>query len=287
MSAVAAAAPAAVVPERAALPTLNAHRTFAGVMRGEWIKLLSLRSTWWVLGATVAIMTLVSFAAAMSLDVMAEDPLTAPALAQMHGAEIVSGGSQIGVVTIAVLGALLVTGEYSTGMIRSTLAAVPTRLPVLAAKAIVLAVVTTVVTLLSMALSYLVTTPQLTTYDLVPALDDSQTWQILGGTVYFLVAAAFFALGVGTVLRSTAGTVTVALTVLLLLPGTLGFITLDWVETIVSYLPLPAASAFLSTGDMSELGGSPLTATAGLLVVAAYAVVPLVAAAVLMRRRDA
>ena len=70
----------------------------------------------------------------------------------------------------------------------------------------------------------------------------------LGGTLYSLIAAALFSLGIGTLLRSTAATVTVALTVLLLLPGTLSFISLDWVETIVSYLPLPASSALLTTG---------------------------------------
>lgn len=275
-----------VVPVHVADP-VDVRRTVAGVLRGEWIKLLSLRSTWWVLGATVAVMTLVSFAAAMSLDVMAEDPLTAPGLTQMHGAEIVSGGSQIGVVTIALLGALLITGEYSTGMIRSTLAAVPTRLPVLVAKAVALVATTVVVTVVSMAVSYLVTMPQLSRYDLVPALDDATTWQILGGTVYFLVAGALFALGVGTLLRSTAGTVTVALTVLLLLPGVLGFITLDWVETLVRHLPLPAAGAFLTPGGTTALGGTELSAGAGIAVVAAYAVLPLVAGAVLLRRRDA
>ena len=276
-----------VVPVRIARPAVDARRTFPGVMRGEWIKLLSLRSTWWVLGATVAVMTLVSFAVAMSLDSMAADPLLAPGLAQIHGAEIVSGGYQIGVVTIAVLGALLITGEYSTGMIRSTLAAVPTRVPVLVAKAIALVALTAGVTVLSVALSYVVTMPKLSEYGLVPALDDARTWQVFGGTVYFLVAAALFALGVGTILRSTAGTVTVALTVLLLLPGVLGFISLDWVESIVSYLPLPAASAFLAANDTTSLGGDGLTASAGLLVIAAYAAVPLATAAVLLRRRDA
>src|SRR5450756_1586075 len=225
-----------VVAVRIARPAVDARRTFPGVMRGEWIKLQSLRSTWWVLGATVAVMTLVSLAVAMSLDSMARDPLLAPGLAQIHGAEIVSGGYQIGVVTIAVLGALLITGEYSTRMIRSTLAAVPTRVPVLVAKAIALVALTAGVTVLSVALSYVVTMPKLSEYGLVPALDDARTWQAFGGTVYFLVAAALFSLGVGTILRSTAGTVTVALTVLLLLPGVLGFISLDWVESIVSYL---------------------------------------------------
>ena len=148
-------------------------------------------------------MTLVLFAAAMSLDVMAGDPVMTPALDEMHGADVISGGIQVAWITISVLGALFITGEYSTGMIRSTFAAVPTRPPVLAAKAIALVVLTTAVTLVGVTLSYVVTMPQLSQYDLVPALDDPGTWRVLGGTVFFLNAAALFTLGIGTLLRST------------------------------------------------------------------------------------
>ena len=262
------------------------HRTFAGVLAGEWIKLVSLRSTWWVLAATVAVTALVSFAAAMSLNVMADDPMMAPALETMQGAQVVASGYQIGAVAIAVLGALVVTGEYSTGMVRSSFAAVPTRTPVLAAKAIALTLVTTAVATASLAVSYLVTLPQMSRYDLVPPLDELATWQMFGGAAYFLVVAAVFSLAVGVLLRSTAGAVTVALSVLLLLPSILAFIRVEWVETLVSYLPLPASTAFLGDGEASAFGGEALSATTGFLVVTAYAVVPLVAAAVVLRRRD-
>ncbi|TRW47405.1 ABC transporter permease [Georgenia yuyongxinii] len=274
-------------PHAVTSPTAaEVHSTFAGIMRGEWIKLLSLRATWWALGATAAVMTLVSLAAAMSLNALADDPVTAPDIEQMHGAEVIAGGFQFAMLTVAVLGALFITGEYSTGMIRSTFAAVPARIPVLAAKAVALVVLTTAVTVVGVTLSYLVTMPQLSQYDLVPALDDPGTWRVLGGTVYSLIAAALLSLGIGTLLRSTAATVTVALTVLLLLPGTLSFIGLDWVQTIVSYLPLPASSALLRTGA-TDAPGADLSVEASLVVVAAYAVVAMVAAAVTLRRRDA
>lgn len=259
------------------------HPTFAGVVRGEWIKLLSLRSTWWALASTTAVITLVALAAAASLNAMADDPALAPGIEQMHGAEVISSGFHFGMLTIAVLGALLITGEYATGMIRSTFAAVPTRIPVLAAKALTLVVLTAAVTLVSVTLSYFVTMPQLSQYDLVPALDDPGTWRVFGGTLYSLIAAALFSLGIGTLLRSTAASVTAALTVLLLLPGILSFIRLDWVETIVSYLPLPASSALLTTGA-AETQGAYLSTQASLIVMAAYAVV---AAAVTLHRRDA
>ena len=133
MSTVVVAAPH-VVPEHVAPATVHARRTFAGVMRGEWIKLLSLRSTWWALASTAAVITLVALATAASLNAMADDPALAPGIEQMHGAEVISSGFPFGMLTIAVLGALLMTGEYATGMIRSTFAAVPTRIPGLGAK---------------------------------------------------------------------------------------------------------------------------------------------------------
>ena len=280
------AAPEASAP--VSRPVVAARLTFLGVLRGEWTKLLSLRSTWWVLAATVVLITGISLAVAFSLEAVATDPATAAATAALTGAEVVSGGFQLGMLTIAVLGALLITGEYSTGMIRSTLSAVPTRVPVLAAKAVVLAAVTVAVATVGIALAYVVTMPLLADLDLVPALDDGRTWQVFGGTVYFLVAAALFALGVGTLLRSSAAAITVALTVLLLLPGVLSFIGLDWVEAIVDYLPLPVSGAFLGGGEGSlSSAGQGLSATTGVLVIAAYAVVPLIAGAVALRRRDA
>lgn len=284
---------AAKAPSPVSRPILRARLTFLGVLRGEWTKLLSLRSTWWVLAATVVLITGISLAVAFSLDVAAADLAEAPGAADSgstpaSGAEVVSGGFQMGMLTIAVLGALLITGEYSTGMIRSTLAAVPTRVPVLAAKAVVLAAVTVAVATVSIALAYVVTMPLLSDLDLVPALDDGRTWQVFAGTVYFLVAAALFALGVGTLMRSSAAAITLALAVLLLLPGILSFISLDWVETVVDYLPLPASGAFLGGGEDSlSSAGSELTATTGVLVIAAYALVPLIAGAVVLRRRDA
>lgn len=267
-------------------PTSSVHAelTFAGVVRGEWIKLLSLRSTWWTLAITVALMALIALAASASVaDIVADGPAGAPL---PHGAELVTTGTQLGIVTVAVLGALLMTGEYSTGMVRSTFAAVPSRLPVLAAKGIVLTAVTVAVTIISIAASYLVARPFLDDHGLVPALDDSQTWQVFGGTMYFFVVTALVALGIATVLRHTAGAITAVLGLLLVLPGVLQFITIDWVQDVTSMLPLPASFAFL--GVSGAMGGNEvLTAWEGVAVVGAYAVVGLVAGAVLLRRRDA
>lgn len=277
----------AAAAELSHLPAVSARRTFVGVMRGEWIKLLSLRSTWWVLGSTAAVMALIAVGVAASLDDLMANPVTAAGVSQLNGAALISTGFQIGMVTIAVLGALVITGEYATGMVRSTFAAVPTRVPVFVAKAIALVTLTSAVTMVGIALSYMATMPKLSHYDLVPALDSVETWKVFAGTAYCLIAAALFSLGLGALLRSTAATVTASLTVLLLLPTILGFINVDWVQTVVRYLPLPASQGFLPTGDPTENLGGGLTATTGLLVIAAYAIVPLVCAAFVVRRRDA
>lgn len=266
--------------------TTEVNSTFAGVMRGEWIKLLSLRSTWWALTSTAALMTLASVAYAMSLNAMAEDPVTVPGIAQIYGAEIVASGFPFRMLIIAVMGALCITGEYSTEMVRSTFAAVPTRLPVLAAKALTLVVLAAAVALVSVTLSYLVTMAQLPQYDLVPALGDPGTWRVLGGAAYCLTAAALFALGIGTLLRSTPATVTVALTVLLLLPGTLSFITLTGCRPSSATCPCRRPQRRSQPGrPMCRVPSSPHTRA--WVVVAAYAVISLVAAAVALGRRDA
>lgn len=272
-------------PGPAVVPLDGAARlTFLGVMKGEWIKLLSLRSTWWTMGITVAVMTLLALAMASSLDMMPTEDL--PPGVVLHGAEFVTGGYQFGTVTVAVLGALLMTGEYSTGMIRSTFAAVPSRLPVLAAKALALVVLTVVVSAASIVGGYLVTRPFLADLDLVPSLSDSLTWQAFGGMTFFFMAAAFIALGLGAVLRHTAGTITTVLGLLLLLPGVLQFVQIDWVQDLVSILPLPAAVSFLG---LSGLFGTNevLSAGQGAAVVGAWALAALIAGAVSLRRRDA
>lgn len=261
---------------------VHARPSFAGTVRAETVKLLSLRSTWWTVAATVVVMTLLGLAQSASLEYIAED---APGL-PLHGAEFVAGGYQFGMVTVAVLGALLVTGEYSTGMIRSTFQAVPDRLPVLAAKAVALVVMTVAVTALALTGSFLVSAPHLAAHDLVPALDDSTTWQVFGGVAFLFVTAALLALGMGALLRSTAGTITGVLGLLLLLPVALQFVTVGWVQDVMGYLPLPAAVSFLGvTGTFGS--NDALSPWQGVAVLGAYAAAALVAGSVRVRLSDA
>ncbi|HLV04410.1 ABC transporter permease [uncultured Georgenia sp.] len=257
--------------------------SFGGVLRGEWVKLLSLRSTWWNLAITVTVMALIALAVASTVDDFVA--YAAEAGLEPHGPELLMSGFQFGMVSIAVLGALLITGEFSTGMARSTFAAVPTRLPVLWAKAVALVVVTAVTSVLSLVVATLVASPWLSEHDLLPQLDQAHTWWAFGGMTYFFVAVALVALGLGTVVRHTAGSITAVLGLLLLVPGVLQFVTIDWVQDLVSVTPLPAAVAFVGTSGLQGTN-EVLSPWQGVAVVGAYAVVALVAGAMSLRRRD-
>ena len=269
-------------------PDSRVRLGFGGILHGEWIKLLSLRSTWWSSVLTVVLMGLFGLAQVASLSTLQEQSGATGdgAFSKLHGAEVISGGYQFGMVTVAVLGVLAITGEYSTGMIRSTLTTVPTRIPVLVAKALVLVVLTVLVSALGLIVSYLVSAPLLSPMGLVPALEDPATWQVFGGMAYFLAIIALFGLGVGTVLRHSAAGITAVLGVLLLLPMVLQYIALEWVQQLMVYLPVPAATAFLALNGRLSLAGD-LTLWEGVAVVAGYAVVALGLGAVLLRRRDA
>jgi ABC-2 type transport system permease protein len=294
MSTVTTASATKGVGQRMAGPSAPARLTFAGVVRAEWIKLFSLRSTWWTLGLTVALMAGFALLQAWGVGLMLDGRIRAgaPGGAEVEGpfritgAEVAIGGYQVGVLTLAVLGALLLTGEYSTGAIRSTLAAVPRRLPVLAAKALTLMVATLGVSAVSLVAGSLAAAPILSDHDLLPALDEPRTWQVFGGLTFLFVVAGVFALGLGAIIRSTAGTITVVATVLLLLPGVLQFVNVDWIQDAVAFLPLPAATSFLSVSN-AFTAASPLTPWEGAGVVGAYAVTALTAGSVVLRYRDA
>src|SRR5690606_26514725 len=128
--------------------------SFLRVLHSEWIKLWSLRSTYWTVLATLAAMVLI--AVMLGIASIVEEGTEGP-----DGLMAIGMGYAFAQVAVAVLGVLTVTGEYTTGMIRSTLAAVPPRIPALAAKAVVVATVGFVVGVAGVTLSYVASYPLL------------------------------------------------------------------------------------------------------------------------------
>lgn len=260
------------------------HLTFPHVVRSERIKFFSVRSTAWSLAITFVVM--VGFAVILATAAVnaADNPELGMAFS---GTDVATGGYLFASMVVAVLGVLIISAEYSTGMIRSTFAAVPRRIPALAAKAIVLAVTTFVVGVLGVLASYLATLPVLAPHDLQADLGSLETWRIFLGTGLYLAAIALLAFGLGALVRHSAGAITAALGVILLLPMLLAILGgwLTWVTNVSPYLPT-AAGERLMVPDAAVVDGT-LAPWVGFGVLIGYVVVVNALAAVLVRRRDA
>jgi ABC-2 type transport system permease protein len=263
------------------------------VVRSEWIKLRTLRSTFWTLASVIVLV--VGISALVSASIPSKDVLTSgvpgPQRAAMEAqadtfvTTAATAGLTFAALVIAVLGVLVIAGEFSTGMIRSSFAAVPRRYPVLLAKTLVLFVVSFVVGVVASAASWAIAVPLLNGKgyegDLLSA---DTTWAILGAGAY-LGFVAVFALGVGAILKSTAGGIAAALGVLLVLPIIANIVTsltkTEWLADAEHYLLSNAG------GGMAGIANGSLEPWANALTVAVWALVALLVGGLLLQRRDA
>jgi ABC-2 type transport system permease protein len=257
--------------------------SFPRVLHAEWIKLWSLRSTYWTVLATLAAMVLI--AVMLGVASLVEEGAVGP-----DGQMAIGMGYSFAQVVVAVLGVLTITGEYTTGMIRSTLAAVPTRLPALVAKAVLVAGVGFVLGVAGVVLSYLVSYPLLGA-DGAASLSDPEVQRIFWGSGLYLAGVGLLGLAVGAIIRHTAGAITLVLGVLLLLSTMwqLLMMTSDWFTRSYPYLPSTAGERIASPEVSSMVADAPqaLAPWTGYGVFMAYVAVTLLIAAVLLRRRDA
>lgn len=219
----------------AATSAVTAHPlSFPRVLHSEWIKLWSLRSTYWTMLATILAMVLIAvmLGAASTFEEGAAGP---------DGQLAIGMGYSFAQVVVAVLGTLTITGEYATGMIRSTFAAVPRRIPVLAAKAVLVAGIGFALGVVGVALSYLTSYPLLGTGGAAD-LSNPEVQRIFWGSGLYLAGVGLLGLGVGALLRHTAGAITVTLGVLLLLSTILQLLmmTTDSFTRVYPYLPATA-----------------------------------------------
>jgi ABC-2 type transport system permease protein len=274
------------------------HRvTFPRVLHSEWIKFWSLRSTVWTIAATIVLMAAVSYLAVFFTAREAYDPATKPQdaavlVALLHDPSVVITGADLAKLVVAVLGVLVITGEYSTGMIRTTLAAVPKRLPALWAKALVLAVVTAATAAVGVVLAWLVALPTLHAHRAALDLGDAQTRRILLGGVLYLVAVSLLAFAIGAIVRLSAGALATVLGLLLVVEVLFRTIPADFFRNVSPYLPGNAGHQLLVTQTAIDQARATSSAAVldpwtGYAVMLAWVAVLLVVAAALLRRRDA
>ena len=270
----------APAPVRAFVPS-GSGLSFGGELRSEWIKLRTVRSTIWSYATVIVISLGMAALMSASLDLAGRE-IAADAQATFL-AQPATFGVFFGQLVVAVLGVLAISGEYSTGMIRSSITATPKRLPMLAAKAIVLVVCTFVVGLISTVGSALVAMAMLSGQGITASFSDPDLLlPLLGGALY-LALVSVFALGVGAILRSSAGGIAAALGIVLLLPIVLSMIPAVWAADLAPYL---LSNAGLASFGL-DLGGAGLEAWQNILIVLGWVAVSLVGAAVLLKRRDA
>jgi len=278
----------------------STHLSFPRVVRSEWIKLRTLRSTQWSFAIFVLLTVGFGLLMAVTLDTSsgpAVDTETQKSLTVM----VATLGVNFTQLVAAVLGVLIISGEYTTGMIRSTFAAVPTRLPALFAKALVLAVATFVVSLVSIIVTALVTAPILSGQGIEGQLFDGEVMRALVGGAGYLTLIALLAFGFGAVLRNSAGGIASVLGLILVVPTVLqilaGITQAVWAQNLSAFLPSTAGALMYAVGDGSAAGGPPIGAigagvitldtTQGFLVLLGWVVVMMIAAAALIKRRDA
>ena len=275
----------AAATTRSADPLAGARVSFPRVLGSEWIKFTSLRSTVWTIAVTLVVMVGFSLLMAWGMTFASEgsDGQGIPAEeASMMAAVSVVTSYGLAQIVVAVWGVLVISGEYSTGQIRSTLTAVPTRLPVLGAKALLMTIASFIVGALGVALSVLATAPILSSNDMSLDLGDSATLEMLLGVPLYLTGITLLALGIGALVRHSAGGIAVVLGLIIVLP-ILTQIPLDFIDTIAPYFPSAAGERIV----MGEMTGATLTPWQGYGVFMIYVVVALAAAGVLLRRRDA
>ncbi|NGO74715.1 ABC transporter permease subunit [Streptomyces sp. YC504] len=257
--------------------------TFRHSLHAEWIKIRTMRSTLWVILGTLVIgVGLASLNGASAGDEYATMQAADQAVFDPLATSL--KGYMLAQVTLALLGGLVVTAEYGSRTIVSTLTAVPHRGRVLAAKAVVLAVMAYGAGLATMVVGFAVGQSALESAGAPYAtLSDPQALRAVFGGALYLTLAALLGFAVGTLIRSTTATVTTMFATMLIvpafgpaLPGPLA----DWTAT---YWP-PSAGGQIVTAyrDPALLGPWP-----GLAVMAGCVAVLLVAAFLTFRRRDA
>jgi hypothetical protein len=252
------------------------------VIRSEWTKLWTVRSTRWSL--LVASVLTIGFPILASIVISTHWGSRSPGdRAHFNPLDPALIGSQIAQLAIGVLGVLVITGEYSTGMIRATLSAVPKRLPVLWAKGIVFASVTFALMLPAVLVAFFASQSILSRHHANLHWSHPGVARCVIGAALYLTVTAVLTLALGTILRTTAAGIATFAAIFFVLPPLMDVLPSSWNNAVSPYLPSNAGRALISlTRDAHSLG--PWT---GFGVFAAYAAAAVVLAAVLLVTRDA
>jgi ABC-2 type transport system permease protein len=243
------------------------------ILASEWTKICSVRSTVWTLAVTAAMM--IGFSALLTASV--KNTATGP----VDGPEAIAVsllGTMFAQLAVATLGVLVISGEYRTGGIRTSLMAVPKRMSLLTGKVAVFTATSLVVCTVAAAGAVgvglaIVQPPSVAMGDVVEA--------VLGAALY-LTACGLFGLGLGTLIRHTPGAIVTAIALMLVIPQLTRQLPGEWGKIVADYFTTNAGALIVT-----QPGGSSLTPWGGFGVYLVWVAVAMAVGAVLMQRRDA
>ncbi|MGH3743272.1 MAG: ABC transporter permease [Mycobacteriales bacterium] len=289
----------------AAEPDPDLRVTQLRTMVSEWIKFRSLRSTWWSIGIAL----LISVGLGILFSALRGSDITRHGGFESDPTALSLRGFYLAQLAVGVLGVLSVTGEYSTGMIRATLSAVPTRMPVWVAKIAIFAGVIFVITLVAAFVAFLGGQAVLSTYhvhgvistgpkggvgfltfpgggavhSLGVSLSHPGSVRAVFGAALYMVGVGLLGMGCGFVVRNAGGAIAALFGLLLVLPLLAQALPSSEQQHVNKFLPLLAGTAGMNT----QHGSDQLGAWTGLGVFALYVVAALGAGLLVLRRRDA
>jgi ABC-2 type transport system permease protein len=257
--------------------------TFPRVVLSEWTKLWSLRSTRWVLLVSfIAMAAPGPIISAVQMGRWAH--LTLHDRATFNSIDAGVGGWHLAQLGIGVLGVLIISGEYSTGMIRSSLMAVPRRLPVLGAKVLVYAGVAFALMTVATLISYFATQAIVTEHHIQHGIGDPGALRVVLGNILFLTVLGTMCVGLGAWVRNSAGGIAAFVGLIFVLSGIVDILPVSIGNAVMPYLPLNAGTAvatyrFDNSHHLAPWGGFALFC--------GYTVVILLGASITLMKRDA
>lgn len=274
-------------------PRPTTRLTTGGIIRSEWVKLVTLRSTWWCLGL-IALMTAgvpVLIALVLGLNGAGDSSVDYGSYNWTMSNTVVIGFT---VLIAAVLGCLVITGEYGTGMIRSSMAAAPGRISTVLAKALVIGLTVFVVGAVSLLIGALISGAILAGSGYTIDFADGRVWLALLGAAGYPALLAVFSVGVGAMLRNSAGSIATVLGLLLVVPTVLQLVAVllqaQWAFDVAEFLPSVLGGTMsefaFDTGFDMPSGAVALEPWAAAVAMAGWSIAALIGGSLLVKSRD-
>ncbi|MDT0262029.1 ABC transporter permease subunit [Jatrophihabitans lederbergiae] len=251
------------------------------VIKSEWTKFRSLRST--LITLVVSVILTIGLGTLISAVTASHWSQSSPGDRADFNAVVTSlDGIRFSQLAVGVLGVLLISGEYATGMIRASLTAVPKRLPVLWAKLSVFTGVVGIISIISTFIAFFLGQAMLSSQHLQVTISSPDALRMVAGAGIYVLLVGLIGMALGGLMRNTAAGISSLVALFFVIPPVLNLLPKSWANNIGPYLPSNAGESF-----WGHPNGVHLSALAGLLVLCGWTAAAIAAAAVRLKSQDA